>query len=80
MNSNTSVDSTVASAAQVGSAGGSAASIYGWLMSNEMLALVGALTAVCGLITSFIFQLRRDRREAKLHQAQMANFELKVDP
>lgn len=78
MEAKTSLDETIASAASRGSAGGSAASLFGWLTSNDMLAFIGAAVAVLGFAVSLIFQLRRDRREAELHAARMANLQAEL--
>lgn len=78
MEAKTSLDETIASAASRGSAGGSAASLFGWLVSNDMLAFIGAAVAVLGFTVSLIFQLRRDRREAELHAARMANLQAEL--
>jgi len=72
MGAKTSLDETISSAASWGSAGGGATSLYGWLTSNEMLAFIGAVVAVLGFLVNLIFQVRRDRREAELHAARMA--------
>lgn len=72
MGAKTSLDETIASAASWGSAGGGATSLYGWLTSNDMLAVIGAVVAVLGFLVNLIFQVRRDRREAELHAARMA--------
>lgn len=45
---------------------GAAASIFGWISSNEGIALIGLGITILGFITNFIFQIRRDRREAQL--------------
>jgi fucose permease len=46
--------------------GGAATSILGWISSNEGIALIGLGITVAGFIVNFVFQFRRDRREAEL--------------
>lgn len=79
MGAKASVDETISSAASWGSAGGGATSLYGWLTSNEMLALIGAAVAVLGFIVNVIFQIRRDRRETELHVARMASLQAELE-
>jgi fucose permease len=52
--------------------GGAATSVFGWISSNEGIALIGLVITVLGFFVNFIFQLRRDKREAAWQQAQIA--------
>jgi len=72
MDTKASIEATVASVAAKASGGGSGAAIFGWLTSNEMLALLGVVIAFLGFVVNFIFQFRRDRREQELKSAQIA--------
>lgn len=72
MNAATSVEATVASAASKGMGGGTVTSVYGWITSNEMIALVGLTITILGFIVNCIFQYRRDRREQELQRAKLA--------
>lgn len=76
---NASLDITIASIASRGMGGGTAATIFGWFMSNEVLAFTGVAITLLGFIINFIFQRRRDKREqaefqmkVELHKAQLA--------
>lgn len=72
MNTGHSVDATVASVAAKGSAGGSAATVFGWFTANEWMTIIGVVIAVLGFLISVGFQWRRDRREERLNEAQLA--------
>jgi len=79
MGAKASIDETIASAASRGSVGGTAASLFGWLTSNDTLAFLGVVVAVLGFIVNVIFQIRRDRREAELHAARMASLQAELE-
>lgn len=60
------VDGTVASVAtKWGMGGGTLAAAFGWLTSNGAAVLIGIFVTVLGFIINYIFQRRRDRREAE---------------
>ena len=60
-----------ASAAKITYAGAATTSVGGWL-NNETAVLVGVVLGVLGFAVNLIFQWRRDRREAALADARMA--------
>lgn len=72
MDTNTSIEATVSSAAVKGMSGGTATSIFGWIVSNEVLALSGVTIAFLGFVVNAIFQYRRDRREQEMHRSRLA--------
>lgn len=54
---------------------GAATGIIGWLSQINWIGICGALVALVGLIVSVYFQIRRDRRETREHEARMRNYE-----
>ena len=44
---------------------------FGWLLSNEFVALVGLILAVGGFAINWYYRARRDRREQQEHEARM---------
>ena len=51
--------------------GGAATSVLGWISSNEGIALIDLGITVLGFIVNFVFQFRRDRREAEMLRRKM---------
>lgn len=49
-----------------GMGGGTVASIFGWLSSNGAAVVIGILVTVLGFVVNYVFQRRRDKREAEL--------------
>jgi len=47
---------------------GSATTLGGWAISNEIVALVGLVLAVLGFIVNLIFKIREDRRQVEAHE------------
>ena len=47
---------------------GSATTLGGWAISNEIVALVGLVLAVLGFIVNLIFKIREDRRRVEAHE------------
>ncbi len=72
MDTTTSVEATISSVASKGMSGGTVTSVYGWITSNEAMALIGVIVAVLGFIVNCIFQFRRDMREQELHRSKLA--------
>lgn len=72
MDAHSSAEATVTSLASKGMGGGATASIFGWITSNEAIAIVGVVITILGFVVNFIFQVRRDRREQELHRANLA--------
>jgi site-specific recombinase len=52
-------------------AGAGASAVGGFALSSEEIALVGLLVAIAGFVISAVFQVRRDRREQREHEARM---------
>lgn len=50
---------------------GGAISLYGWLMAQDPLTLVGILVALLGLAAQVWFAWDRRKRERELHLARM---------
>lgn len=65
-------EAVVSSIASKSTGGGAGIGVLGALTENEAVAVAGVLIALLGLLVNFVFQLRRDRREAELLQAQLA--------
>lgn len=64
-------DAIEASAVAIGNkatAAGGGAAVLGGLSANEWLAVIGAVVAVLGYLTSAYFQNRKDQREARAAQ------------
>lgn len=58
-----STDNAIISAATTSIGGGSTASVFGWIIDNQVLALAGVLIALSGFVVNVIFLYRRDARE-----------------
>ncbi len=54
---------------------GGAASMTGWLISNELIAAGGFILAVIGFAVNLYFKVRDDRRQQTMYDAQMADIE-----
>lgn len=67
----TPIEEIATSVASKSMGGGAATSILGWISSNEGIALIGLGITVAGFIVNFIFQFRRDKREAELLKLKM---------
>ena len=52
--------------------GGSAAVIFGYAAS-DLAAIGGLVVAIVGVCIQFYYKRRADRRDAELHEAQMAD-------
>lgn len=50
---------------------GASASIFGWLISQEGLAFVGAGVAIIGLVVNWYYKRKEDRRAQEEHDARM---------
>ena len=51
--------------------GGAVTGLIGWLGAINWLGLAGVLIAFLGMAGGLYFQIRRDRREEREHQAKM---------
>lgn len=52
---------------------GTGTTAISWWMSNEAGVLIGILIGAIGLLSSLFFQIRRDRREQREHEAKMSS-------
>ena len=59
--------------------GGAGAAAIGWLLSNEVLGVMGVLIAVAGWLTTWFYRRRDDRRADQLHQAKMRRLQSGLD-
>lgn len=66
------VEDAVSSIANHGMKGGAATSVFGWLTSNEGVAVIGVAVAVLGFIVNLYFKFRQDRREQVLQEAKIS--------
>ena len=64
-------EAAVAASASKATYTGSATTMFGWLMSNEFIAVGGFALAVLGFIVNLYFKIKDDRRLQKAHDAQM---------
>lgn len=70
-NLDTAVEATVSSVAmKYGMGGGTVATAIGWLSSSGAAVLIGIAVTVLGFLVNYIFQRRRDKREAKRAELQ----------
>ena len=47
---------------------GSVASISGWFLSSEVVAMCGLVLALVGFFVNLVFKVREDRRQAEAHE------------
>lgn len=59
--------------------GGASAAALGWLLSNEMLGVMGVLVALAGWLTTWYYRRRDDKRAQQLHQAKMRRLQAGLD-
>ena len=64
-------DASIAAAASKSTYTGAGLTITGWLVSSEAAILVGMVVGILGLCINFIFRLREDRRQERLHQERI---------
>jgi positive regulator of sigma E activity len=65
-------DEVIAAGAQKVVYGGGTAAFLGGLSANEIAAFGGLLVAVLGLLVQFYYKRKHDKREQRLHEAQLA--------
>lgn len=58
-----------------GMGGGTLTTAFGWLASNGAAVFIGIVVTVLGFVVNYVFQRRRDKREAELAEFQR-NIEL----
>jgi len=71
MSDNALIEETIVDIADKTISGGALAGLIGWASQINWIGLTGALVAVGGLVVSFYFQHKRDKRESELHQAKL---------
>ena len=69
-------DSIIAIANKTTVAGGAGATFFG-VTANEFAALVGVVVALMSFVVSLYFQLRKDKRDKELYEAQLAQVKLR---
>jgi hypothetical protein len=69
-------DSIIAIANKTTVAGGAGATFFG-VTANEFAALVGVAIALMSFVVSLYFQLRKDKRDKELYEAQLAQVKLR---
>ena len=69
-------DSIIAIANKTTVAGGAGATFFG-VTANEFAALVGVVVALMSFIVSLYFQLRKDKRDKELYEAQLAQVKMR---
>jgi hypothetical protein len=67
-------DASIAAAASKTTYTGAGLTITGWLLSSEAAVLVGMIIGVLSLAVNFIFKLREDRRQERLHQEKLKKY------
>lgn len=69
-------EATIAAVAQKFAVGGGATAAYAGVTANDLLAYVGAVVAVLGLIVQWYYKRKDDRRRDELHRwrAESRNF------
>lgn len=65
------VEATAAASASKATYTGSATTMFGWLMSNEFIAVGGFVLAVLGFAVNLYFKIKEDRRQQRAHEAHM---------
>lgn len=64
-------DASIAATASKSTYTGAGLTITGWLFSSQAAVAVGMAVGILGLIINFIFRLREDRRQQRLHDEQI---------
>ena len=59
--------------------GGAGAAAIGWVLSNEVLGVMGVLIAVAGWMTTWFYRRRDDRRAEQLHEVKMRRLRAGLD-
>lgn len=71
----TSLEATVSSAAFKGMSAGTGVTLFGWVISNETIALLGLVIAILGFVVNLVFKVRDDRRKQQMHNLKMFNLQ-----
>lgn len=64
-------DAAVAASATKAMYGGAGAAAGGFVMSNELLGLLGLLIALAGFLVNFHYRRKQDQRESVEHEKRM---------
>lgn len=59
--------------------GGAGAAALGWLLSNEVLGVMGVFIALAGWLTTWYYCRRDDKRAQQLHEAKMRRLRAVLD-
>lgn len=59
--------------------GGAGAAALGWLLSNEVLGVMGVFIALAGWLTTWYYRRRDDKRAQQLHEAKMRRLRARLD-
>lgn len=59
--------------------GGASAAALGWVLSNEVLGVIGVLIALAGWLTTWFYRRRDDRRAEQLHEVKMRRLRAGLD-
>lgn len=69
--SNQTVEATTATAAYKATVGGAATSVFGWIVQDNLLTIIGVLVAVGGFLVNAYFKRRDTKRMEKLARLRM---------
>jgi|GEM_PF-1371982 len=69
----TATEATASAVATKTTYAGSIATIGGWVVSSELIALCGLILAILGFLVNLVFKLREDSRQAEVHRLAMHN-------
>jgi len=69
----TAAEATASGLATKGTYVGSAATIGGWVVNSEFIALCGLALAFLGFIVNLVFKIREDRRQTEAHKIHTSN-------
>ena len=59
--------------------GGAGAAAIGWLLSNEVLGVMGVLIALAGWLTTWYYRRRDDKRAEQFHRVKMRRLQAGLD-
>jgi hypothetical protein len=69
----TAVEATVSAVAPKATYAGSAATVGGWIVDSNDIALMGLALAMLGFVANLFFKIREDRRREAEHKISMQN-------
>lgn len=59
--------------------GGASAAALGWVLSNEVLGVIGVLIALAGWLTTWYYRRRDDKRAEQFHRVKMRRLRAGLD-